>query len=219
MPGGAALMLTASMLTLAGAVEVRGRDVRVRDLLRDAKGLPYAGVGSELIALRLKNDRTVVLRPKQAAALLRRRVPGLIFDAVKVSTVRISTSPAAAASPKFSCFEASRAIEIDAAIARDDVATTECRGSATPAIRYEQGAGGAVAAAAIKQGAYLGRLSVGPSRSVSRGTVLTLRSTTGPVTVERTVTTMQAGRSGRSTFVRDDRGAIFAAPLVLEDAR
>lgn len=57
-----------------------------------------------------------------------------------------------------------------------------------------------------------------PAAPLAAGTTLTLRSVTGPVTIERAVTTLQPGRSGRRVFVRDGAGQVFAAPLVLATA-
>lgn len=52
--------------------------------------------------------------------------------------------------------------------------------------------------------------------TIAAGTPLTLRSVAGPVAIERPVTTLQPGRAGRSVFVRDGQGQVFAAPLAME---
>jgi len=56
-----------------------------------------------------------------------------------------------------------------------------------------------------------------PEPALPRGSELTLRSVAGPVAIERPVTTLQPGRSGRSVFVRDGQGQVFAAPLAIGD--
>lgn len=52
---------------------------------------------------------------------------------------------------------------------------------------------------------------VRPAVDVARGAALVLRSRVGPVTIEREVTAMQPGCTGRRVFVRDAGGAVFAA--------
>ncbi len=51
---------------------------------------------------------------------------------------------------------------------------------------------------------------------MAAGDKLVLQSRAGPVTIERTVTAVQPGRSGGRLFVRDAEGRIFAALYVAE---
>lgn len=57
------------------------------------------------------------------------------------------------------------------------------------------------------------------SQEVVNGTVLTLVSSVGPVSVERTVTTLQGARPGRRVFVRDGDGNVFASRLAADSAQ
>ncbi len=73
-----------------------------------------------------------------------------------------------------------------------------------------------VAAEAIAAGTYLGRVAPLRRASVVKGAELVLRSSAGPVVIERRVTAMQPGRAGGRIFVRDADGQVFAAPLAGE---
>lgn len=55
--------------------------------------------------------------------------------------------------------------------------------------------------------------------AVQTGDELTLISRAGPVTVERSVTALQPGRSGRRLFVRDRAGHVSSIDFVGERAR
>lgn len=118
------------------------------------------------------------------------------------------------------CFAAARDVPAGAALAAADLAPVDCRADAPPApLRYDRAGGVPVSAAAIAAGTYLGHVVPLAEGRVAKGETLTLRSTAGPVTIERTVVAMQPGRSGRRVFVRDSEGRIFAAPLALETGR
>lgn len=83
------------------------------------------------------------------------------------------------------------------------------------AVRYDRSARAALPVATVPPGGYLGRVSVLSSGGVAKGERLTLRSSAGPVVIEREVTALQSGRSGERIFVQDSSGAVFAAALLL----
>lgn len=117
------------------------------------------------------------------------------------------------------CFATSRDVPAGASLSARDVTAAPCRTDAARArLRYDRDGGVVVAAAALPAGTYLGRLAPLMEAFVAKGAVLTLRSSAGPVTVERQVTAMQAGRAGGRVFVRDSSGKVFAAPLLVEMA-
>ncbi|MES2442132.1 MAG: hypothetical protein V4574_04825 [Pseudomonadota bacterium] len=126
----------------------------------------------------------------------------------------------AAASPGAGCFAAARDVPAGAPLAAADLTAVACRDDAARApLRYDRAGGVPVTAAAIAQGTYLGHVVALAEGRVAKGESLTLRSTAGPVTIERAVVAMQPGRSGGRVFVRDAEGKVFAAPLALETAR
>lgn len=126
----------------------------------------------------------------------------------------------AAASPGAACFAAARDLPAGAPLAPGDLAAVDCRAGAKRApLRYDRVGGVPVTAAAVTAGTYLGHILPLADGRVAKGDKLTLRSTAGPVTIERTVVAMQPGRSGGRVFVRDSEGKVFAAPLAVESGR
>ncbi len=126
----------------------------------------------------------------------------------------------AAASSGAGCFAAARDVPAGVALAPADLVPVACRGAAPRApLRYDRSRGVPVTIAAVTAGTYLGHILPVTVARIARGDTLTLRSSAGPVTIERAVVAMQPGRSGGRVFVRDSEGKVFAAPLALESAR
>lgn len=114
------------------------------------------------------------------------------------------------------CFEAARALPAGTPVTAENVVTAACdSGRVVASLRYDKSAQAALLVAAVDAGGYLGRLPSPPSGRVAKGARLTLRSTAGPVLIEREVTALQAGRSGERIFVQDAGGAAFAVTLLL----
>ncbi|WP_448661566.1 hypothetical protein ACG3SL_12950 [Sphingomonas sp. CJ20] len=199
---------------LKAAVQVRAAELRVGDLVKVRGGGLPVRIAS-LVVARLPRGATALDLPAATlATLVRRRVPGLRI-AAPAGTVRIRATLAKPAAPDGrGCFAAAFAVPASRAVAAGDVVATECRDVAPARLRYAQG-GLAVARAALPAGSYLGRLAALPGRAIAPGAALTLRSQAGPVTIERAVTAMQPGLSGKRLFVRDAEGKVFAVPLAL----
>jgi flagella basal body P-ring formation protein FlgA len=119
------------------------------------------------------------------------------------------------------CATAARDLPAGAAIAAIDLTPTACRRDAPrPALRYDARNGAVVATAALPAGAYLGRVALfAGARRIAQGEALVLRSSIGPITIERPVTAMQPGRSGERLFVRDAEGNVFPVRLALEEGQ
>jgi len=89
-------------------------------------------------------------------------------------------------------------------LATGDLTPVPCRSKAPhPPLRYDSATRGPIAASVLPAGTYLGRLMPLPGKQVAAGEPLVLRSSIGPVTIERNVTAMQPGSSGKRLFVRD----------------
>lgn len=126
----------------------------------------------------------------------------------------------AAATLDAGCYAAARDVAAGTPLAAADVSAVPCRADAPrAALRYDRHSGATLAADALAAGTYLGRLAPLGQAQVAKGEALTLRSTAGPVTIERAVTAMQPGRAGGKVFVRDANGQVFAARLALEGAQ
>lgn len=115
------------------------------------------------------------------------------------------------------CYATAHLVSAGTVLVEGDVTPVECRTEAPrPAIRYDRAGGVLVAADALPAGSYLGRLAPLAGEGVAQGAALTLRSRSGPVTIERRVVAMQPGRPGGKLFVRDAGGQVFAVVLELE---
>lgn len=205
------LALTAA-LTIAPAVTVDRRAVTIGDLVRTADGRPLTGPTAALVALRLRiGQRQVVLPAETLAALVRRRAPTLVVTGS--GSVTIVARSAAAIRPS-GCWRSVRPMAAGATITFGDVAAAPCDISVVTVGRAP-GSNALRLSASVPADAPLGRFVPAPTGHVATGTSLTLRSVRGPVAIERPVTTLQPGRSGRSVFVRDGAGQVFAAPLAL----
>jgi hypothetical protein len=117
------------------------------------------------------------------------------------------------------CFATAHEVPAGARLSSDDVAAVPCqpRGRRA-ALRYDSAARTPIAVSVLPAGTYLGRLMPLPDRQVAAGEPLLLRSSAGPVTIEREVTAMQPARPGARLFVRDPDGRIFAVRYA-EDVR
>ncbi|WP_322966385.1 hypothetical protein [Sphingomonas fuzhouensis] len=206
------LVALAAGLTLVPTVTVDARDVRAGDLVRDRSGRPLTGASAKRVVLRLpEGQRRVTLNWAAAAALVRRS--GLTVTGN--GPVTITRRGAARTAPI--CWTTRHALVAGQTVTTRDVAPAPC-GGAVAAIGGADGQ--PVVRSAVPAGGLLGRLVPAVPERVAPGTVLTLRSAAGVVAIERPVTTMQSGRSGRRVFVRDAQGQVFAAPLSLHgDAR
>lgn len=115
------------------------------------------------------------------------------------------------------CFATAREVPQGAVLRAEDMVAVECHEDrARIRLGYDRAARAPVAIAPLAVGTYLGRVAPLSGALVAPGEQLTLRSSVGPVTIERTVTALQHGRSGGRLFVRDAEGQVFSAPLVAE---
>lgn len=116
------------------------------------------------------------------------------------------------------CFAAGHALPAAAPLTAEDLVPIACDSTKPAArVRYDRGSRGPRLTKAVAAGAYIGRLSVEPGSRVAKGDRLTLRSSAGPVVIEREVTALQQGRSGQRIFVQDANGAVFAVRLQVQD--
>jgi flagella basal body P-ring formation protein FlgA len=83
-------------------------------------------------------------------------------------------------------------------------------------VRFDRRASALRASAPLPAGTRLGRLALSAAPDIDKGDELTLRSTVGPVSVERQVVALQPGRSGGRVFVRDAEGQVMSAPLSVQ---
>lgn len=116
------------------------------------------------------------------------------------------------------CFATARDVPQGAVLRAEDLVAVDCREDSTRTrLGYDRAARAPVANAPLAAGTYLGRVAPPSGAMVAPGEQLTLRSSAGPVIIERTVTALQLGRSGGRLFVRDAQGQVFSVRYVAED--
>ena len=168
---------------------------------------------AQLVAARLPDRGYYELPAETAAALVRRRVPGLIVS-VPDHAVRITIGVAPGKAPVRQCNRAARALAPGTVLRQTDVTPARCGADAVTASLSYRG-GYVIVRDAIGQGEQLGTLPPLDAAGVDAGAELTLRARSGAMVVEREVTAVQPGRSGGQIFVRSADGAIFAVPLAV----
>lgn len=207
-------------VVLKRAVMLEAAELRVRDLIELPGGRLPARI-ADMIVMRLpRGTMKLDLPAEQAAALVRRRVPGLRptvsrgeIVRIRMAAMRPGTETAELRVPG-KCFEAAASLAAGATLTQADVSEAECDTRPVARLRYSSG-GLVVAGEPVGAGGYLGRLPRLPERAIGKGAWLTLRSSAGPVTIERSVVAMQPARSGGKLFVKDESGKVFPAPLIL----
>lgn len=206
-----------SQVVLRPSITLKRADLRVGDLVALRRGKLPARIADMVVASLPLGETVMDLPAEQAAALVRRRVPALHPTVTPGTVVHIrmlaSSLKAVAVG---TCFATMSDLAAGAAITAADVTQADCGVRPIARLRYGQG-GLVIAGEAIPAGAYLGRLPALPKRAIGKGALLTLRSSAGPVTIERSVVAMQPARSGGKLFVRDENGSVFAAPLALSE--
>lgn len=116
------------------------------------------------------------------------------------------------------CWAARHDLAAGTAIARTDVAPSNCEGADHFDKAVLTSGGVTLAARPIPAGAPLGRLYIPLQPITHAGERLTLVVKMGSVSVERGVTALQTGVSGSRLFVRDDEQHVFPAALLKEAA-
>lgn len=176
-------------------------------------------VGAPDLALLQLPDAGATLELDEArrVQLLRNRMPGRNFALRHRGTLTIARAdePAPSRDPRGpSCYSARSDLPAGTYIVRADVNQVDCsaaRGDAR--LRYDAAARAPYARDQVAAGSYLGALRLEADRPVARGTAMLLRTRVGPVTIERKVVAIQAGRGGKRLFVRAGDGAAFASRL------
>ncbi|MBD8679341.1 hypothetical protein [Sphingomonas sp. CFBP 13720] len=200
------MMALAAGLTLASTAVVHVREVTLGDLLRDTRDRRFTGAQAQRVVLRMPaRQRRVTLTGPAVAALVRRATG---FDVAGNGGVTIAFDPPVSQPPP--CWRSTKPLAAGAVISIRDVAIAPC---ASDPARIAMRGGLPVVRSAVTAGAMLGRLTPATADRVAAGTTLTLRSVAGPVAIERPVTTLQPSQAGRSVFVTDAQGQVFAVPV------
>lgn len=190
-------------------IDLARRDIRAGDL---ASGL----ANPDRIVARIPVSRTQwMISFAEQQALLRRLYPGEdIAPRHKRDIVFVARTGGRSATLQGTCYLLRRDVPQGDYLAPDDFAPTACDAS-TPKVRiaYDKAARALYATSDLPALGYAGAVALPASTPVRAGSAMTLRTISGPVTIDRSVTTLQAGRTGKRVFVRTRDGDVVAHPL------
>lgn len=195
--------------TMPSRLVISGALLRASDIALGAPDLALLQLPDAGAALELDEARRI--------QLLRNRMPGRNFALRHRGTLAVARAdePAPSRNPRRpSCYSARSDLPAGTYIVRADVNEVDCsaaRGDAR--LRYDAAARAPYARDQVAAGSYLGALRLDADRPVAQGTAMLLRTRVGPVTIEREVVSIQAGRGGKRLFVRAEDGAAFASRL------
>lgn len=191
-------------------ITLRGDALRIADIA-------IAAPGEDRVIARLPSRPDgILLSEEQRESLLRGRVPGNRFRLRHQGTLWIERGANQGPAYRLGgpCYSARINLPAGNYLDRDAVAASECQPAAAERrLGYDADAHAVVVRRDIPAGTYLGRLRLDARAPVAAGEAMMLRTSVGPVIVERTVTSLQPGRAGRRLFVRTDDGKLLASTL------
>lgn len=203
-----------AVITGQDIVRLEGDQIRLGQVVELTSA--SASLGKVVIARLPDGSARIELTRAQLASLAVRAVPGLAVETGQGSVSFIRAEHMRRPGP--ACFEAAVPVVAGAPITRSDAIRTGCDDTRMAArLRFDPSSRSALAAGPVAVGDYLGAVRLGDAPTVRRGDLLTLRSRSGPVTIERSVIAMQPAHTpDRKVFVKDEDGQVFAGPLGLE---
>lgn len=212
-----ALLLTLMMAVAAKPDAEAYTHIALRDDALRITDIAIASPGDDQVIARLPNRATgLSLTEEQRRNLLRNRVPGGQFRLRHAGPVWIDRGPVKRPAHRLGgpCYAARTDLAAGSYLDRDAVAEVECKTQAGDRrVGYDTGAGVAIVRSPIAAATYLGRLRLGDRAPIAAGKPMVLRTSIGPVIVERSVTTLQPGRHGDRMFVRTDDGMLLVSTL------
>ncbi|WP_298303631.1 hypothetical protein [uncultured Erythrobacter sp.] len=201
-----ALMAIADVPT---EVHLQDRHVRLSDL-----AVITTGHNDPIIAQVPRGSSRLELDQNAAHQLIRNRLPmAAVTLAFKNSVVLVAPAASTLRRPS-QCFVASNPIAEGEFVTASLVAEAPCEnGGAAEIVGYDRQALAPVARQTIASGTYLGPIRPAREQRLAKGKEVLLVTGAGPVTITRTVTTMQTAREGSNVFIRTSDGEVFPAPV------
>lgn len=213
----ASIFLLALLAAAAKPDAETGIPITLRDDALRIADIAIAPSGGDRIIARLPSRvADIVLTEEQRHSLLRSRVPGGQFRLRHAGLVRVERGAAQSPAHRLGgpCYTARTDLPAGTYLDRDAVTEAACKAEGGDRrLGYDAGAGAAMVRGTIPAGTYLGRLRPDDRAPIASGKTMVLRTRIGPVTVERTVTSLQPGRHGKRLFVRTGDGKLLASRL------
>ena len=190
-------------------LEIAGRALRVRDIA-------VAQRDADVVLLEIPAGQgAIMLDEATRRTLLRNRFPAsppqLKHGGDVLVTSRLS------ATDNRPCLVSLVEIFAGEFPVRDDLEEIECGEERSVGLfAYDAGARAPRARVDIPAGTIFARIPIPAQRPVAAGHDTVVRFASGPVIVEREVTTVQSSRPGTAIFVKDEDGQVFAVATLPE---
>ena len=204
----------------APEVELGSRAVRLADVavLEGGAKAERRRLGAQIVAS-VPRRRSGILLSRAALADLVRRQSGAPAVAEGEGMLRLRYRPAVA-TRQGGCWATQAPLAVGEPITGASVAPAPCGGASTSdLLRFDRSSGLVRAAVNLPAGTHIGRMAPPAEGLVERGASMALVSTSGPVTLSRSVTALQPGRAGRPLFVRDEDGNVLSVAVAAEAAQ
>lgn len=195
-------------------VELRSRDIRLSDLAVVADG-----AADPIVARLPRGANRLDLTAHAAKRIIRHRLPMQRTVLSFEDTITLRAAPDASATRSGDCFAATTRFAKGEFISAMRVEKAPCQIASDKSeeekalIGYDRDARAPVAQKDVPRGAYLGAIRPITDRRLAKNAEALLVTGTRAVTITRSVTTMQAGREGRSVLVRTLDGEFFTVPV------
>lgn len=213
-----ALCLALSTSTVAPPaiqIDLPSSEIRLRDLV-------LSGERGDLVVGQVpKGSATLLLTLDDQMRLIRNRLPGhakpLKFPAGVL--IRVLTAKAAPRSFGNACYQTRAAVPAGSYLNRSDAVAAQCTPDLDTAnLSFDRNARAPFTASDLAAFSYLGNVLLPEIEPIRAGTKMTLRTVSGPVTIDQSVITLQPGRPGKRTFVQTDGGKVISEKLSSEQS-
>ena len=202
-----------ALLTVAASspaeVQLQDRDIRLSDL-----AVIEIGSNDPILARMPRGKNRLEIDEASANRMIRNRIPTARFELTFDGSVILNAPPQITKRVVGQCFAAATRIAkgefISAALVEPAPCETETN---TSLIGYDRDARAPAASKDIAAGTYLGSVRPITDKRIPKDENVLLVTGAGPVTITRSVTTLQAGREGRNVAIRTQDGEVFVAPF------
>ncbi|MEP1422320.1 MAG: hypothetical protein ABJK59_11175 [Erythrobacter sp.] len=205
----ASLVLLVAASGTPAEVQLQSRDVHLSDL-----AVVSDGQSNPVIARVPRGTIRLALDEDQARRLIRNRLPMNHVELRFEESVTLVAPTHASMRHLGTCFAAANRVVKGQFISASLVEPTTCEGRRSNAkVGYDRDARAPVATDEIAAGTYLGPISPITDRRIAKDADVLLTIDAGPVTITRSVTTLQAGQEGRNVVIQTVDGKVFTVPV------